>query len=1097
MSTKHSWEKEARALKGVMKNGYFQMQKITKITHKSRSHKQANKQASEHLLFKVLQDTAQAGFGMKRSCSESFSDTPNPKVHPEKTSKQLNSPAVLFFVFLISVFLVQESTTVSAANINIISPISQQMLNYGLNYVNFIINSNETFNGYVLYNLTSNLIPNEMNFTFEESDFENLSSQLQIINHTFLINATSAGYYRIEAILYKNGIFENRDYTEGTVFFDNKPPVILNKSPSGKLNNFNVILKLTTDENSNCSFSDDNETWILMLGNEKEHSYNLTSKLESEGDGDYFYYLLCQDNFGNKASSTINFSIDTTPPEIINSEPLNLALVNNNDVLIKITTDENSVCRYSSENTNFQSMNQMSDLKTTHTINLNLEDKEYTYYFLCKDLVENLIQEPFVLKFTVDTPPKAEVIFKDRISYGTFDVTVRTSEEVRNITFAYVLSSAPSNTIIVPLTGSGREYKGFVLIEEDAGEQIGSFYVWMEDYKGNKGTEITSGNIFIVDTIAPKKISVFKATPAANSARLSWYSEDKDISYYNIYRSENPGLTELDYYTKTTNDYFIDSIANPHYYAVRAVDKAGNIGAFSEELYVEPLKQANKIAVSQQSLNRIADKLRELQDIREKITGYEDILNSKLENERRLMNIFGTTQKIESAKSQIEQLIEQTNSLKESSLSDDDVLSELQKTSLKAKSLLSTAPKDFQIIEEKSIEQVRNYEDVVYAYKKIFGDENKARIDEAISKTKNLNIETKIVSAKITYENNYEEKTLIEEVISSDEKIGKSFIIEIIPKEIAESTSEISFLQNNYQIIENDPVIKFDFSDFNNAKISYVLNKRIYFDKAEKIRTIVLFPETTETEKASKLTGLMTFNISTLRNYSIDIGIVIGIIIIIFLLIYYLNMDSSQTTISKYDRTLPRTLLGEKEQISREHRNMHSTISAQYAQHAQHVQHAKTAYNTGTTAGITEITKQSKVQTHQEIEEQGRLRFDSFEEIKNSITTANKEIDNLSFDSSNRIYAQLNSLAFNNLEQDKIKVIKREMNNLQNKLTLYLKLEEAKQRAKSNERIHLKQVLTTIEVLYKLIKNFEKNSNTPLMQTAKQIYNAYRSDRLE
>ncbi|MEM2121708.1 MAG: hypothetical protein QXU20_03585 [Candidatus Woesearchaeota archaeon] len=1068
MNTNKPWEKEESFIKGFLRKNYSLIQKH----QESCSHKQADKQASEFFSIMVLQDTAQAGIGMKQSCSEFFSDTPNPKIHPKKTSKQLQCPAVLFFLFFITIILLQNTRTSTAANINIISP---QTIYYGINNINFIINTNETFDGFVLYNLTNNLIPNENNFTFEKDDFEELNPELKIINHTFLVNA-SLGFYTIETLLYRkleNGttILENIDYKTGNVFFDNVAPTILTKSPNGIINNYNVIMSIVTNENSLCSFSEDNETWILMLGNEKNHTYNLTSILELEGDGDYFYYIYCKDNFDNKAYTTINFSLDTTAPNIVSSEPSNLSIISSKEFEIKIVTNENSICRYSFEKTNFQSMNSMTDIGTIHTLNLNLEDKTYTLYFLCKDYAENIMEQPFMLLFTVDTPPRAEIEFKERISYGTFEVRVKTSEEVKSITLGYVLSSDPSSTIIVPLIGSGREYKGFILIEQDAGEQIGSFSVLMEDLKGNKGTEITTGKIFIVDTIAPKKITVFKATPSTNSARLSWYSEDKDISYYNIYRSENPGITELDYYTKTTNDYFIDSITIPYYYAIRAVDKAGNIGSFSEEIYVEPLKPTKKISVSQQSLNRIAEKIREIENIKKEIEVYNENINSRSNKEKSLLSVFGIDQKIASSKSEITKLIDELNSLKESTLPDEEIISELQRITLKAKSVLSTTPKDFQILEEKTIEQSSNYEDFVFAYKKIFGKEDKNYIDNTFSKTKDKTIKTTITSVRITYENNFEEKTLIEENIILSSELEKVFIIEVIPKEISESASDILFLQNNYQIIESDPIIKYDFSNFRSGKISYIINKRIYSDSAEKLRTIILLPETTEVKKQSKITGLLVSNITNLKNYGASIGIILGIIIIVFLLIYYLNMDSTQTISRKYDRTLPKELL-KKESIIRKDDKEKKILDNNY------------------------VTITKKPEIHAE-KTDFQINLDSFEEINNSIKRANFEIDNLNFDTSNRIYTQLNTLTFNNFDEEKIRLIKREINNLQNKIMLYLKIEEAKQRAKNNERMHLKQVLTTIEVLYKLIKNFENNTNTPLMNLAKHIYNNYRSDRLE
>ncbi len=107
-------------------------------------------------------------------------------------------------------------------------------------------------------------------------------------------------------------------------------------------------------------------------------------------------------NFSIASDTPLNFSTDTTPPNITDYEPKQE--VEEDHTLLVIWTDEWARCRYSTTNaTPYYEMNGtfFRDGTENHAALENLEDGEKTYYVRCMDKSRRISDE-FAVNFTVD-----------------------------------------------------------------------------------------------------------------------------------------------------------------------------------------------------------------------------------------------------------------------------------------------------------------------------------------------------------------------------------------------------------------------------------------------------------------------------------------------------------------------------------------------------------------------------------------------------------------------------------------------------------------------------------------------------------------------
>ena len=137
---------------------------------------------------------------------------------------------------------------------------------------------------------------------------------------------------------------------------------IVNKLPSGELETGNnLVLSVTTSKGAEsgraiCGYSDKQNTELPNMPAFVNTLSNIhTQPLSPLNEGNYNFYIVCQDKAGNEIRDTISFSVkaDKDYPKLVS--------VYKESGTLHITTDEPSSCQYSDKDFNFGSGNDMSN----------------------------------------------------------------------------------------------------------------------------------------------------------------------------------------------------------------------------------------------------------------------------------------------------------------------------------------------------------------------------------------------------------------------------------------------------------------------------------------------------------------------------------------------------------------------------------------------------------------------------------------------------------------------------------------------------------------------------------------------------------------
>ncbi len=118
--------------------------------------------------------------------------------------------------------------------------------------------------------------------------------------------------------------------------------------------------------------------------------------------------------------NTYYYNIDFTPPVMSDAKPS--GMTGNNPVILKVTTSENSVCRYSTTN-NFD-FSQGTDFRftggTSHSHYFyNVPGGSYTYYFKCRDTAGNLAASQLSVTYTASGSYCADGTSEEYLGYGS------------------------------------------------------------------------------------------------------------------------------------------------------------------------------------------------------------------------------------------------------------------------------------------------------------------------------------------------------------------------------------------------------------------------------------------------------------------------------------------------------------------------------------------------------------------------------------------------------------------------------------------------------------------------------------------------------
>lgn len=619
-----------------------------------------------------------------------------------------------------------------------------------------------------------------------------------------------------------------------------------------------------------------------------------------------------------------NGYVNSTLPKVISVKPN--GFIDKETVLLSAMTNEDSTCRYGSENETYDEMDDefYNTGKKSHNETVTFDSQgRHRYYVLCKDKDGNKMVNPAVIEFTIDLPPTAEIILSEDnpVKEGVIDVEVKTSEDIEGIPeLYYVFDDQPSSKNYISLKGSGSEWEGFLVITEEDDNRVGSFHFSGEDRMGNKGGKITSGNLFVVDTTKPPAPENIKAVQLSNGdVRLNWYYDGEEVDYYKIYRSTLSGVNYVDYYMDANeSEHFYDTSTTnkvTYYYKVSAIDIAGNEGPLSSEVYATAVdKYSNDYEEEEETTDSEDEESKVLppdlvpvvetaiKRIDKLIIDVKDILSIiESKTDKELLEQFNVKTELDTAKTKLYDLKDRLEAMKSKYMTINELENKIKEVDMEAQKIEKTVPKSVNMIGSTQFLQSNSKEEIESAVELVFAnlditDEEKNEYIKINNKKKDkmkVDVTGKVISIEYL-DGTIKEKSFIEKKLSYEdpEVLQDVIVIETIPKEVAETVDEITFTENNYEIIERrDTILKYGFHEFNyeGEIISYSLDKKIDFEGLKKSKsTILLSPAAIEFNSA-QVTGASVFSFPNLGLSGFQIFFTwAGLIVIFGLLGYYL-----------------------------------------------------------------------------------------------------------------------------------------------------------------------------------------------------------------
>lgn len=589
-------------------------------------------------------------------------------------------------------------------------------------------------------------------------------------------------------------------------------------------------------------------------------------------------------------ASTASFYFDTSGN---NSEMVFSEIIRSNGVVFQVITNKPATCKYSIyDSISFANMEGNFDFnfETIHKKDLTgLNDGTYKYYVKCRDSDGN-ISGQLEATFAASLPVSAQIILGegDTVGSGRLEVLVKTSKALSQTpSLSYSFDGISYDPI--PLFGSGKEWTGYLTISNSNEEVTGSFNFQGRDLEGFIGSEITNGGTFFIDTKKPTVITDIKSIGYEGEIKLSWENdEDKEIEEYKIYRSTEQGVDYSDYIKSVKEKTFLDTgveKGKTYYYRVAGVDKAGNVADLSKEVYATAL--LNNVSVqSGLELRYIGFVDNFLTEIDNTVTMTDDIKNS-LDNkdgkEGELSNYLKLDGEINGAKSELDALRREVENYKSQSLSKSELDNKLNAGQLKLSSIRRKIPENLIIVSEKSEDQSAGEDALTSVILRIWPDiteELKNRRVEAslkLSEGGGFKVKTEGFNLEIVYmDGTRRELSLVRESIEfKQEKNDSIYILEVVPEGIANSVSDLSIKNQDYDVIKEDTIISFS---ADTKEILYTLDKTIDLEELKGIQTLVLFEVPEEVKKESSLSGYFSFvNLETGGNYT---GVIFAVLII-------------------------------------------------------------------------------------------------------------------------------------------------------------------------------------------------------------------------
>ncbi len=562
----------------------------------------------------------------------------------------------------------------------------------------------------------------------------------------------------------------------------------------------------------------------------------------------------------------------------------------------------------------------------------NFPDGSYTIIATAMDYAGNA--QNTSVHVIVGNPPTARVISLENppmVRNGRIEVILQTSEPIQTIPGVSPLLSYAfpgEGSIQIPLDGASQTWRGYMFISESDHDKIGTFAFSATDFSGTQGNTITQGSFFVVDAVKPRKIENFNAETDKNQATLTWFYEGEPLKEYNLYRAVRSNVGYANYYKTIPSDSTEtgdDLGGKTYYYKIAAVDLAGNIGPLSDELSVSPgAGSSSNQSQSQPPVQQPAPQSNPqpqplpievirlidtaVESIKSQI-GEIDIAKVILERTSAAEDL-GLMLQINNAKATLTEQIDQLNSLRSSGRSRSEIESEIQRVSIRARAIVKELPKEVildgeeVIIQETSIEDIEGISDYIVPLDLETSERDKYIVQNQRLQNK-LEIKVTVTYYKVNLFEGSKDITLVKKEINSVDQsvnsyVKNSSIIEVVPKTVAQSANEISFLTQNYEVLEEDPIIRFGAGT---NEIKYYVNKKVDKSELEKTKTLVISNELPSGGFTNLITGFVVYGksaIDAVANIKIIFGLVILSLLVVFYFVYL--RDSSTISVARETR---------------------------------------------------------------------------------------------------------------------------------------------------------------------------------------------------
>lgn len=147
----------------------------------------------------------------------------------------------------------------------------------------------------------------------------------------------------------------------------------------------------------------------------------------------------------------------------------------------------------------------------------------------------------------------------------------------------------------LPLTRlDDRRWEGVLLVDPTTGDGVGTFFLQAVDAAGNRGTSLAEGGTVLIDTTPPGRVAKLRAVAfPGGRVRIDWTppltpagKPDASANRFRLYRSSQEildarGLTPVQSVSRTLGTFDEPQGSRQVFYAVVAVDEAGNEGPLS------------------------------------------------------------------------------------------------------------------------------------------------------------------------------------------------------------------------------------------------------------------------------------------------------------------------------------------------------------------------------------------------------------------------------------------------------------------------------------------------------------------------------------